>query len=73
MRARANALRRWETDNAHPAVFGSAGMAATRATWTSAWEAERAKHRDGLFAQALLDLAKAFETVPHRQLWEAAE
>ena len=72
MRARASALRRWESEQDHPAIFGSAGKAATRATWVSAWEAESAKNRGCLYAQALLDLAKAFETVPHEALWNLA-
>ena len=61
MRARASKLRDWERLHDHPALYGSTGKAATRATWVSAWEAEAAKDRGALFAQALLDLAKAFE------------
>ena len=68
MRARSSALRQWERQNDHEYIFGSAGKAAKRATWVSAWEAEAASSKDGLYAQALLDLAKAFETVPHRHL-----
>ena len=68
MRARASALRRWESENDRGCIYGSAGKAAKRATWVSAWEAESAKSKEGLYAQALLDLAKAFETVPHQQL-----
>ena len=73
MRARSAILRDWERKNDHPSLCGSAGKAATRATWLSAWEAESARAREGLYAQALLDLAKAFETVPHAELWRQAE
>ena len=72
MRARSSALRRWEKEHDRSAIYGSAGKAAKRATWVSAWEAETASSKEGLYAQALLDLAKAFETVPHRHLWEQA-
>ena len=73
MRARAAKLRDWERDDDHPALYGSTGKAATKATWLSAWEAEAAKDRGALFAQSLLDLAKAFETIPHQRLWQMAE
>ena len=73
MRARAAKLRQWEREHNHPALYGSASRAATKATWISAWEAEAAKDRGALFAQALLDLTKAFETVPHQRLWEMAQ
>ena len=47
-------------------------MSATRAAWTAAFRAETAGRKAQHYAQVLLDLEKAFETVPHRQLWEAA-
>ena len=72
MRVRAAELRRWEADNARSSLYGSAGMAATRAAWLSAWEAENAGKGNGAYAQALMDLVKAFESVPHDQLWDAA-
>ena len=53
-------------------VGSSAGKAAKRASWLSAWEAENAQSKEGLYAQALLDLAKAFQTVPHDRLWAQA-
>ena len=53
-------------------MYGSAGKAAKRATWISAWEAESAGSKAELYAQALLDQAKAFETVPHEHLWKQA-
>ena len=73
MRARAAKLRQWEREHDHPALYGSSTKAATKATWLSAWEAEAAKDRGAVFAQALLDLTKAFETIPHQRLWEMAQ
>ena len=73
MRIRAPALRQWDADNARDCLYGSAGMAATRAAWLSAWEAENAGKGEGAYAQALMDLVKAFESVPHDHLWKAAE
>ena len=72
MRARSAALREWESKHDRSSIYGSAGKAAKRATWVSAWEAESAGSKEGLYAQALLDLAKAFETVPHEHLWKQA-
>ena len=48
-------------------------MAATRAAWLSAWEAEAASSGRCTYAQSLLDLVKAFEMVPHARLWDAAK
>ena len=53
-------------------LFPSAGMSATKAAWLSAWEAEDAAGNGSAYCQALLDLVKAFETVPHDRLWHAA-
>ena len=47
-------------------------MAATRAAWLSAWEAENAGKGSGAYAQALMGLVKAFESVPHDRFWDAA-
>ena len=60
MRARSAALREWEQHNARPGLYGAAGMAASRAAWLSAWEAESASTSQGWYAQSLLDLVKAF-------------
>ena len=72
MRSRSSALRSWEADHDHSSIYGSSGKAAKRATWLAAWEAESARSKEGLYAQALLDLAKAFDTVPHEQVWKQA-
>ena len=73
MRARAPELRKWEQDNARESLYGSSGKAATRAVWLSAWGAENAGKGEGAYAQALMDLVKAFASVPHKQLWGAAK
>ena len=48
-------------------------MAATRAAWLSAWEAETANTSGGVYGQSLLDFVKAFEMVSHDRLWDAAK
>ena len=48
-------------------------MGAQRAAWLVALRAEYAAYDKLNLALALLDLVKAFETVPHRQLTEAAK
>ena len=72
MRARANLLRTWENELALAGLYGTKGMAATRAAWTAAARAEAATTQGKYYAQVLLALEKAFESVPHQQLWEAA-
>ena len=47
-------------------------MGAQRAAWTAAFQAEQAADRKLYYAQVLLDLAKAFELVPHHILVENA-
>jgi len=71
-RARACAARAWEAQNARPYIFGGAGMGAQRAAWQAGFRAEAAALTGTAFAQSLLDLVKAFETIPHRPLVEAA-
>ena len=68
MRCRAATLSKWEQQNAHPGLYGASGMSATKAAWKSAWHAETADTSGAAYAQALLDLVKAFETVPHDRL-----
>ena len=72
MRARSSIARQWELDHARPGVYGGAGRGAQRAAWQIAMRAE-ASACDGMhYAQALLDLVKAFETIPHHRIVEAA-
>ena len=71
-RARAVISRAWEAETAHPSLYGSAGMGAQRAAWLEAFRAEAACLAQEEHAQALLDLSKAFETVRHDILIDAA-
>ena len=73
MRARGVCVARpWEAAHAVPCLFGGAGMGAQRAAWEAAFSAEMAGHMDEHHLQALLDLVKAFETIPHDLLCRAA-
>ena len=47
-------------------------MGAQRAAWMLAFKAEASKHGGDTFVQAMLDLTKAFEAVPHQKLIDAA-
>ena len=73
MRARAAHARAWESANASRELYGSAGMGAQRAAWVEAFCAESAALESEDHAQALMDLTKAFETVPHDALLDAAK
>jgi len=73
MRARIIVARVWEAANAMPTVFGGAGMGAQKAAWQAAFDSESAALTGTSHAQSLLDLVKAFETVPHEVLASAAE
>ena len=72
MRTRACVARVWEAANALPRLFGGAGMGAQRAAWQASLRAESAALAADDHVQALLDLTKAFEMVPHQQLVAAA-
>ena len=70
-RARSTWARRWEDQTAHRSHYGSAGRGAQRAAWITAFRAEAAGRSSRAFGQVLLDLAKAFELLGHRAIWEA--
>ena len=72
MRARVCVARAWEATNALPSLFGGAEMGAQKAAWQAAFMAEAAALSTDEHVQALLDLVKAFETVPHAELVAAA-
>ena len=72
MRARVCVARAWEAAHALPCLFGGAGMGAQRASWEAAFAAEMAGLSKIAHFQALLDLVKAFETIPHDLLVIAA-
>jgi len=71
-RARALAARAWESLHSRPCIFGGSGMGAQRAAWNAGFRAEAAALAGHDFAQTLLDLVKAFETIPHAALVAAA-
>ena len=72
MRARIGIARAWEASNSVPYIYGSSGMGAQVASWQAAFTAESAALCKMDHVQALLDLVKAFETVPHWILVQAA-
>ena len=72
MRARVYVARLWEAANSLPSLFGGTGMGAQRASWEAAFVAEMAALQRIDHVQFLLDLVKAFETIPHDKLAEAA-
>eukprot|EP00973_Karenia_brevis_P054240 7536203-Karenia_brevis.AAC.1 len=47
-------------------------MGAQRASWVAAFTAEFSALAKDDFAEALLDLVKAFEMIPHHVVWTAA-
>jgi len=71
-RARICDVRAWEATTALPSIFGGAGMGAQKAAWQAAFFAEAAALTKVEFAEGLVDLVKAFETVPHHVLAAAA-
>ena len=72
MRTRIGLARVWESVNALPCMFGGLGSSAQMAAWQAAFLAESAALASFDHAQVLLDLVKAFETVPHHVLVMAA-
>ena len=73
MRARVGVARRWEEKNADPCFFGGKGMGAQKAAWKVAYRAEVANTVADEHVQALLDMTKAFETIPHAKLVHTAK
>ena len=65
MRARSGLARQWEAANRLPGIFGGAGMGAQRAAWQVAYRVEAAAADGREYGQALFDLVKAFEQIPH--------
>ena len=72
MRTRIVVAKAWEAANAMPALYGGKGKGAQRAAWQAAFAAEAAALLRVDHAQALLDLVKAFEAIPHRLIVKAA-
>ena len=73
MRVRRDAARAWELANSRPCLYGGEGMGAAQASWRVTFRAEAAALRGLEHAQALLDLVKCFEKVPHHVVWRAAK
>ena len=71
-RARLRATRVWEHLTALPSIFGGPGKGAQVAAHQVAFAAESAALRSHTFGTSLLDLVKAFESVPHAILATAA-
>jgi hypothetical protein len=72
MRARIFVAKTWEAATAMPEIYGGPGKGAQAAAFQTAMIAEAANLDGDAFAAALLDLVKAFETVPHDVLVRAA-
>ena len=72
MRARIWAARTWEATHASSSVFAGPDMGAQKASWQESFAAEAAALTGDEHAQGLLDLVKAFETIPHHVLVQAA-
>ena len=64
-RSRIGLARAWEHSHCVPGVFGGVGSSAQHAAWQAAFVAESAALSSLDHVQGLLDLVKAFETVPH--------
>ena len=66
-------MGKWEEASDPSSIHGAGEKSAIRAAWLAALDAENAAGNRALQAQALLDLVKSFEAVPHAALWEAAK
>ena len=64
--------RKWEAAQARPSLYGGTGMGALRSAWNVSFAAEAAANSSRTYGQALLDLVKAFERIPHHLLVLAA-
>ena len=65
MRVRRIAAKEWEATQARPYLFAGAAKGATVAAWKQSARAEFATSLNAGYGQALLDLVKAFERIPH--------
>ena len=71
-RIRREEVRKWEQRNERPYVFAGKGKSSLNAAWMIAARAEMAAMESFAYAQALLDLAKAFDYVLHGCLLKGA-
>ena len=72
MRSRYDMIRQWEAKHYEKCLYGGPSMGAQRAAWLASFKTERAAEQQEHCALALLDLAKAFELVPHDILLQNA-
>ena len=72
MRCRRQVCKAWEEQCGRDYLYAGAGKGSTVAAWKQAARAELAKAYGNDFAQALLDLVKAFERIPYRVLLREA-
>ena len=70
MRIRRKHAKKWEEENAREYLYAGKGKGADVAAWKQAGEAELAASMKEYvaYAQALLDLVKAFDRVPYHVL-----
>ena len=68
MRVRRQAAKQWELSQARPYLYAGAAKGATVAAWRQSARAEFAAALNAGYGQALLDLVKAFERIPHSLL-----
>ena len=73
MRCRRPTIKKWRLEHAKPYRYGGPGKGAQRAAWLNAARAELAKGGGKCYATVLLDLVKAYETIPHQRILEAAK
>ena len=62
----------WEKQNGMPSAYGGPGMGAQKAAFQTSFVAETAALMKEDFGAGLLDLVKAFETIPHYILFQIA-
>ncbi len=72
MRVRREVVQQWERAHDRPYLYAGPAVAAQVATWRQAARAELASAVGVEYAQALLDLVKAFERIPHDVLLREA-
>ena len=73
MRSRRNATQLWERRNNKSYLYAGEGKGAQVAAWQQSARAEAATRFKAAYAQGLLDLVKAFDSVPFRILVREAK
>jgi hypothetical protein len=72
MRCRRPTIKKWRREHARSYRYGGTGKGAQRASWIHAAKSEIATSGGRSYATTLLDLVKAFETIPHEHILQAA-